>query len=498
MATEIFPFQARTTLTAAIDAVVTTLPVAAFPLALTAGQQTTIVIGHEEILVLGPVSLGATSVTGVGRGAGTSTAATHVIGSVVYGALTPTSLGNHPLGGDLGGTIAAGIAKSIQGQSVSSAAGTKGQFLMCVLGAAALAFTSLTGDVSASASTPGLMTVTQLQSQPLSASAVAKGQFLMGTAASAYGPASISGDIAASTSTAGALTVTGLSGAAGTVTATATSLSFSQASTISSSAGAMTYDSFAALNIGTSAATSIAMGKSGITTTITGGLTQQTGAAAFNTTSGFTVTASGGSVSIDCDSGHTVTLCGSTGGGMFLGGSSGYLRAQQNLTPASDLGNTLGLSTRRWSNVIATHLSVYIANTDTQPSAQLQTSQFLMGPGGSSGFDCGFARSGTSILQVTNASTTIYAQFGATTYLDGVTTQVGPTNATTISIGNASANISIGATAGSFGSGTGVVFVANAATAPTTNPTGGGVLYTAAGALKFRGSSGTVTTLAPA
>lgn len=47
----------------------------------------------------------------------------------------------------------------------------------------------------------------------------------------------------------------------------------------------------------------------------------------------------------------------------------------------------------------------------------------------------------------------------------------------------------------SIGSGQGVIFVANATTAPTTNPTGGGILYVESGALKYRGSSGTVTTL---
>lgn len=44
----------------------------------------------------------------------------------------------------------------------------------------------------------------------------------------------------------------------------------------------------------------------------------------------------------------------------------------------------------------------------------------------------------------------------------------------------------------------GVVFVANAGTVPSANPTGGGYLYVDAGALKYRGSSGTVTTIAAA
>lgn len=50
---------------------------------------------------------------------------------------------------------------------------------------------------------------------------------------------------------------------------------------------------------------------------------------------------------------------------------------------------------------------------------------------------------------------------------------------------------------GSFGSGSKVIFIANATTVPTTNPTGGGILYCEGGALKFRGSGGTVTTIAP-
>lgn len=42
------------------------------------------------------------------------------------------------------------------------------------------------------------------------------------------------------------------------------------------------------------------------------------------------------------------------------------------------------------------------------------------------------------------------------------------------------------------------MFIGNATTVPTGNPTGGGFLYVEAGALKYRGSSGTVTTLGPA
>ncbi|AGP56194.1 hypothetical protein M271_23420 [Streptomyces rapamycinicus NRRL 5491] len=50
----------------------------------------------------------------------------------------------------------------------------------------------------------------------------------------------------------------------------------------------------------------------------------------------------------------------------------------------------------------------------------------------------------------------------------------------------------------SMGGGVGVIGMANATTVPTTNPVGGGVLYPEGGALKWRGSSGTVTVIAPA
>ena len=53
-------------------------------------------------------------------------------------------------------------------------------------------------------------------------------------------------------------------------------------------------------------------------------------------------------------------------------------------------------------------------------------------------------------------------------------------------------------TASQFGAGQGVVAIANASVAPSTNPADGGILYVENGALKYRGSNGTITTLAPA
>jgi hypothetical protein len=60
-----------------------------------------------------------------------------------------------------------------------------------------------------------------------------------------------------------------------------------------------------------------------------------------------------------------------------------------------------------------------------------------------------------------------------------------------------SRNIQFGVTQ-SLGGGGGVIGINNAGTVPTSNPTGGGILYVEAGALKYRGSSGTITTLGAA
>lgn len=48
-----------------------------------------------------------------------------------------------------------------------------------------------------------------------------------------------------------------------------------------------------------------------------------------------------------------------------------------------------------------------------------------------------------------------------------------------------------------FGGGIGVIGIGNRATAPGSNPVGGGVLYAEGGALKWRGSGGTITEIAP-
>jgi hypothetical protein len=61
----------------------------------------------------------------------------------------------------------------------------------------------------------------------------------------------------------------------------------------------------------------------------------------------------------------------------------------------------------------------------------------------------------------------------------------------------AGGNIGIRTTS-QFGAGQGVIAIANASAAPTVNPAGGGILYVEDGALKYRGSNGAVTVIAPA
>ena len=53
-------------------------------------------------------------------------------------------------------------------------------------------------------------------------------------------------------------------------------------------------------------------------------------------------------------------------------------------------------------------------------------------------------------------------------------------------------------TGSQFGAGKGIIAIGNALVTPSVNPGGGGVLYVENGALKYRGSGGTVTTIAPA
>jgi hypothetical protein len=83
--------------------------------------------------------------------------------------------------------------------------------------------------------------------------------------------------------------------------------------------------------------------------------------------------------------------------------------------------------------------------------------------------------------------------------VSGSTTVVNIGSAVSGAVNTLQLNGRVGLGGSSFGGGVGsLMFIANAGTVPSTNPAGGGILYTEAGALKYRGSSGTVTTIANA
>jgi hypothetical protein len=65
---------------------------------------------------------------------------------------------------------------------------------------------------------------------------------------------------------------------------------------------------------------------------------------------------------------------------------------------------------------------------------------------------------------------------------------------TTISIAT-NRNVGLATASGSYGGGQATVFIGNATTVPSSNPSGGGILYVESGALKYRGTSGSAGTL---
>lgn len=104
------------------------------------------------------------------------------------------------------------------------------------------------------------------------------------------------------------------------------------------------------------------------------------------------------------------------------------------------------------------------------------------------------------VLTAGAAITTIYGLHVKPQKITGVTTAYGIYCAGTADNNYLANSLSIGNTAGNMPAGlTGPALVlANCTAIPTGNPTSGGTLYSEAGALKWRGSGGTVTTLGAA
>lgn len=110
------------------------------------------------------------------------------------------------------------------------------------------------------------------------------------------------------------------------------------------------------------------------------------------------------------------------------------------------------------------------------------------------------AASQTANLIETQDSTTV-ANFAVTASGKVATSAVlDATNGDTLItlVGGSAKCVTLGSVALTGINGNRVVAIPNATSVPTTNATGGGILYAEAGALKWRGSSGTVTTLGAA
>jgi hypothetical protein len=126
------------------------------------------------------------------------------------------------------------------------------------------------------------------------------------------------------------------------------------------------------------------------------------------------------------------------------------------------------------------------------------TSGFGIGDaGGANWLDFGGGASGATAIRVVAAgfSHSVFDGGGLYPYSDlGVptgksTNRWSAVHARTYFVGNAG---------GAGNAGTGILSISNAVTVPATDPTAGGYLYVEGGALKYRGSSGTITTVAPA
>jgi len=144
----------------------------------------------------------------------------------------------------------------------------------------------------------------------------------------------------------------------------------------------------------------------------------------------------------------------------------------------------------------------------------------ILGTTESLGFEIGTGRTGSAASFVDLVGDTTYSDYGARFVRQGGGANTGSGlqhrgtgalfltaedagfitfNTSNLERMRVTSNGNVGVNTTSFGaSSVGVIAIANATTVPTGNPTGGGVLYVEAGALKYRGPSGTVTTIANA
>jgi hypothetical protein len=121
---------------------------------------------------------------------------------------------------------------------------------------------------------------------------------------------------------------------------------------------------------------------------------------------------------------------------------------------------------------------------------------------GTKGLVVAGAASQSAVLTEWRSNSAALSSINSAGYFNGpgiYVTDIGDTtNFNTVIKIQSNRNVSMFASTSSYGGGAGVLNLNNATTVPTSNPSGGGILYVESGALKYRGSSGTITTLGAA
>lgn len=141
---------------------------------------------------------------------GTNTVLTYNAGALTWSTSGGGGSPSGPASGDLSGNYPGPTVAAIQGNTVTAGVLTKGQFFVAS-STSNWAATSLSGDLSESATTAGQVKVTGIQGNPVSAGTATAGQYLIeNTGATGSAWTSLSGDVSGSVSTAGKITVTGL------------------------------------------------------------------------------------------------------------------------------------------------------------------------------------------------------------------------------------------------------------------------------------------------
>lgn len=137
------------------------------------------------------------------------------------------------------------------------------------------------------------------------------------------------------------------------------------------------------------------------------------------------------------------------------------------------------------------------------PGADLTLASGAAGTGSTPGDICLDARSSTTASGRISFCGGTFGEFMGIVYDNATTTTTLDAGADTFvfdtkDLAFPATNISLFASSGSFAGGSFMIFIANTLGTPSGTPSGGGVLYVEAGALKWKGSSGTTTTIAVA